>query len=90
MTTMIGFSDDLYRAQERIRTREINGTDYTVRCTDPYGHWHVEDKNGKRVIKGSFTTAEKAWEAIKALEVDKAKVVKPLIPDKKGPAKKED
>lgn len=62
------FFDDLARKEERVRTQTINNKSYTIRCTDPYGHWHVEAKNVPVEISGSFTTAERAWMAIQAYE----------------------
>lgn len=76
------FFDDLARRDERVRTQTINNKSYTIRCTDPFGHWHIEGKSVPKELEGSFTTAERAWMAIKAYE-DAAELNKSLKNTKK-------
>lgn len=62
------FFDDLARRDERVRSKTFNNKEYTVRCTDPYGHWHIDIKNPPNELLGSFTSAELAWNKIQAYE----------------------
>lgn len=70
MARVEDFTDDLIRRDERIRTRTVNGVEYTIQCFDPYGHWRVVPKNGKApaAIDGWYTESELLWKAVQAYE----------------------
>lgn len=76
--------DSLEQRDERYRTKVINGTSYTVRCTDPYGFWAVDAPAGKgplpMSLRSNFTSLSAVWEAINAEEnKKKAKEAKPVL-----------
>lgn len=75
-TMVSDFFDDLARKEERVRTKTINNKSYTIRCTDPYGHWHVEGKSVPDALSGSYTTAERLWMAVEAHELAESQKIK--------------
>lgn len=64
---MNDFFDDLQRREERTRTETINGKEYTVQCTDPYGLWHIVNCEQPE-LDGTYTTVEAVWQAIHTYE----------------------
>lgn len=62
------YDDDTFEQDlSRTRTKQVNGREYTVQCTDPYGLWHIKG-NVAECLKGQYTGAEQAWQAINAYE----------------------
>ena len=85
---MQDFSDELNRAKERRRTEVVNGTEYTMECTDPYGMWHIDNCDVEE-LKGTYTSLEVVVKMIKAYEAglalhNKAKERTILSTDGKG------
>lgn len=70
---MNDYFDELLERDERTRSRQINGTHYTIKATDPYGHWHVEKiADNHPLAKQTWTSAMRAWEAVQSYENAKA------------------
>lgn len=80
---MKDFTDDLERTASRTREIDVNGTIYTIQCTDPYGHWHVV-KCPHPDLEGTWTTAEKLERELAAYENKKTAKASAPTPKKKN------
>lgn len=79
---MKDFLDDLERTASRTRTLTVNGVEYTIQCTDPYGFWHIEDCPHPD-LDGTWTSIEKVERSIAAYEAKKEAKVKASLPENK-------
>ena len=96
MDPMFDTTEDIIIESEEVRTttyKSKNGDNYTFKCTDPFGFWHIKAEGFSlpQNLTGSYTSVPECEKAVEACErhvEPVSEVVKIPEPIKRKPVKK--